>query len=134
MDGIHRVNFDCCALGMMTKDRHGVPMAAKKRTAVLTNSDAIATLLREARCRGEHKHQPLLDGRAGPCQVYTDKFCRQACESVKRELDTIRWRNQLQRVLDFSKPFGQLLAVQCRVEKLATPPEEDPFDELYRDK
>ena len=33
-----------------------------------------------------------------------------------------------------SEPFGQLLAVQCRVEKLATLPEEDPFDELYRDK
>ena len=35
---------------------------------------------------------------------------------------------------DVSKPFGQLLAAQCRLEKLATPPEEDPFDALYRDK
>ena len=89
LDGVHRISFDFCALGMTTETAQGNEAPAKKRTTVLTNSDAVATLLREAQCRGEHKHQQLLGGRAGPWQVYTEKFCRLICEGVKRELDTI---------------------------------------------
>ena len=109
LDGVHRVSFDFCTLGMMTKTADGKAAPAKKRTTVLTNSDAVATFLREAQCRGDHRHQQLLGGRAGPCQVYTEKFCRLICEGVKRELSIIRWRNQFQEVLDISRPFGQLM-------------------------
>ena len=124
VDGVHRINFDCCSREMKTKFGDKANMVSKQRKAVFTNSDAIATLLREAQCRGEHRHQ----------QSQTEMFCRLICEGVKREFSTIRWRNQLQKVLDISKPFGLLMAAQRRLEALATPPEEDPFDALYRDK
>ena len=65
--GVHVVKFDLCMLGMRTNDRQGKLTAAKKRITVMTNSPAVATLLREAQCRSERLHAPLLEGRAGPC-------------------------------------------------------------------
>ena len=131
LDGVHRVNFDFCALGMTTKTKDVKLAKAKKRTTVLTNSDAIATILREAQCRKDHTHQHLLEGRAGPCQEYIEPCCRLICEGVRRELDTVKWRNKLQKVLDVSKPFGKLMMVQAKIEAMAVPPEEDPFKAMY---
>ena len=134
----------------LTSDRLGKQSAAKKRTIVMTNSPAVAMLLREAQCRSEHQHTPLLEGRAGPCQQYPDQFCELICEGIKREKDTLQWRDTVGRrhqllacshqwraevppMSDVSKTFGQLLAVQKFTEKLATPPEEASLDQLYSD-
>ncbi len=133
LDGVHRVQFDFCRLGMATKDAEGVEKPAKRPTAVLTNSDAVATLLRHAQCLKDHEHVHLLGGKAGPCQEYPDKFTAAICEGVKRELDTIRWRNELYEVLDVSTPFGRLMTLQENVERQAVAPEEDPFELLYTD-
>ena len=133
VDGVHNVKFDFCTLGMETRDRDGRRAPAKKRTGILTNSDAIATLLREAQRRGEHKHQRLLDGRAGPCQRHPDKLCRLICEGIRGELDTIEWRNRLQKMFDIPTQFGNFMAIQQKLDNLATPPEEDPFVRLYDD-
>ena len=68
-DGIHGLNFD-----MTTKDEEERKAAARKKTAVLTNSNSISTLLRQAHCRGDHQHQPLVSGSwtmpslSGQCQ------------------------------------------------------------------
>ncbi len=133
MNGVMKVNFDFCAMDMKTKDVSGEMKPAKKRTTVLTNSAAIATLLREAQCTGLHEHVPLLEGRAGPCQEYTDKFCRIVCEGIKREIDTIKWRNRLCKVFDISTRFSQIMALQSKIEDVVVPPEEDNFDMLYKD-
>ena len=37
----------------------------------------------------------------------------------------------MQEVLDVSKPFGQLMALQDKLDKATIPPEEDPFERLY---
>ena len=132
MDGVYLAKFDFCMAGMKTIDGAGREAYAKKRTGILTNSPAVASILRGAQCRGEHKHEPLLDGRAGPCQQYPDKFCRLICEGIKKELDTVEWRNRMQKQFDISTPFGRIMAVQQKIE-LATPPEEDPFSALYDD-
>ena len=89
--------------------------------------------MREAQCSGEHKHQQLLGGRVSPCQVYTERFCRLICQGVRRELDTIRWRNQLQEVLDISRPFGQLITIQAKLEDAVVPPEEDPCADSWEE-
>ena len=130
LPGVHNVRFDFCMMGMETPDAEGNPAPAKKRTGILTNARAVADLLREAQCQGAHKHQPLLDGRAGPCQEYPDKFCRAVCEGVKRELDGVEWKNRLKKTLDVSGPFGKLMQIQTKMEELS-PPEEDPFAALY---
>ena len=88
LEGVHVVKFDFCMLGMLATDRQGNPAAAKKRTAMMNNFLAVATLLREAQCRAERLHAPLLDGKAGPCQQYPDQFRDLMCEGVKREKDT----------------------------------------------
>ena len=143
LEGVHVVKFDFCMLGMRATDRHGNPSSARKRTTVMTNSPAVATLLRDAQCRSEHQHTPLLGGKAGPCQEYTDQFCELICEGVRREKDTIKWRDdvaqkcqtnrcellmashqwrpEVHQVSDVSKAFSQLLAVQESIEKLTLP-------------
>ena len=50
-DDVFKVNFDFCMLDMETRTRDS-KVPAKKRTSVLTNSHAVAALLREAQCRG----------------------------------------------------------------------------------
>ena len=130
LDGVSVTKFDFCMLGMKTKDKDGNPRAAQKRTAVMTNSSAITLLLREAQCRAEHTHTQLLGGRAGPCQEYTDEFCRLVCEGVKREKDTLRWKCHMQEAFDITRPIHKLLSIQQKLEKFVTPPEESW---LYRD-
>ncbi len=131
VDGVHHVKFDFCMLGMETTDNQGRAAPAKKRTGVLTNSYAVANLLHGAQCRGEHWHMELVGGKAGPCQVYPDKFARLICEGIKKELDTVRWRNEMYEVFDIGTKFGQLMAMQEKIEKMAIPPEETPFEGIY---
>ena len=131
LDGVRKVLFDFCRLGMMTADDNGNEAYAKKRTAILTNSDATATLLRHAQCLGNHRHEPLLNGKASACQQYPDKFTMAICEGVKREMDTIKWRDEVFDILDVSTPFGKLMKLQEIIEAKAVAPEEDPFAELY---
>ena len=72
--GVYAAVFDFCMLGMETETDDGEKRAAKKRTKVLTNSVAVATLLREAQCDGQHEHEHLLNGRASACQEYPENF------------------------------------------------------------
>ena len=130
LEGVIVTKFDFCMLGMQTKDKEGKLGAARKRTAVMTNSPAISALLREAQCRAEHSHTQLLGGRAGPCQVYTKDFCRLVCEGVKREKDNLKWRSHMQDIFDITRPLNKLLSVQQKLESLTTPPEEC---QLYQD-
>ena len=132
LSGVFTAKFDFCMLGMTTTGAEGEVAAAKKRTGVITNSSAIASILRDAQCRGEHKHEQLLDGKAGPCQKYPDKFCRLICEGIRREMDTVEWKNRMKETFDISTSFGKVMALQAK-EELATPPEEDPFHQLYED-
>ena len=121
LDGVRMVKFDFCMLGMKTVDEEGKEAAARKRTRVMTNSNAVTLLLQEAQCRSEHKHQHLLSNRAGPCQEYTDEFCRLICEAIMREKDTVKWKNDMKEVFDITKPFAKLLSVQQKLEKLMRP-------------
>ena len=127
LDGIRIVKLDFCMLGMKTTDDNGKEAAARKRTKVMTNSNAVALLLQEAQCRSEHVHQHLLSNRAGPCQEYTDEFCQLICEEIKREKDTVKWKDHMREVFDITKPFAKLLSVHQKLEKLI---EEAPRPQL----
>ena len=111
-------------------------MSAKKRTAVMTNSPSIQLLLREAQCRLENSRVPFLDGRAGPCQTYPEKFCRLVYEGVKRDIENLQWRDEKAKVFVFTQPFGKLMAIQQEAERPQSleqtdPPEEDYFEQIY---
>ena len=75
------VDFDFCQLGMHFQ---GYPV--KKRTRLMTNPPCIANRLARFQCPGGHGHVPLMNGRAGPCQIYHRKFCTQVCLGLKDEL------------------------------------------------
>ena len=129
VQGVYKVAFDFCMMGMLTKGPDGEQHPAKKRTGILTNSQAIASALRRAQCDGKHVHVPLLGGGlAGPCQIYPDKFCRLVCDGLKEELARSRWRNQMAKTYDVTGQFGELM----RLEELQTVPEEVPdLSHLY---
>ena len=118
LDGIRVVQLNFCMLGMKTTDDNGKEAAARKRTKVMTNSNAVALLLQEAQCRSEHVHQHLLSNRAGPCQEYTDEFCQLICEEIKREKDTVKCKDHMREVFDITKPFAKHLSVHQKLEKL----------------
>ncbi len=137
LEGVLAVNFDFCTLGMKVGDRprdgqRKCPV--KKRTKVMTNSTALHALLLEAQCRGRHEcHADLRNGMASECQEYPEEFCRLVCEAIRRELDTVHWRNKICKSYDISQAFEKLLKVQAKVEKLTVPPEEDYLSQLYQD-
>ena len=45
----------------------------------------------------------------------------------------MEWRNRLQKIVDISTQFGDLMAIQQKLDNLATPPEQDPFVRLHDD-
>ena len=89
----------------------------------MTNSPAVAALLREAHCHGGRKHEQLLGGKAGPCQEYPKKFCRLICEGIKREIDTAKWRDKVCQAYDISRAFNKLMPAQDKMEKAYNAPE-----------
>ena len=60
--GVYKVDFDFCMLGMEARGDDGITRPAKKRTGILTNSEAVASLLERAQCHGGHEHVHLLGG------------------------------------------------------------------------
>ncbi len=135
LEGVLKANFDFCTLGMRVGDRPREDVKlhpVKKRTKVMTNSSMLHTLLVEAQCRGRHEqHGDLRDGKASECQEYPELFCKIICEAVKRELETIEWRNRICKQHDISHVFEKLMSIQKKTEQLATPPEEDHITALY---
>ena len=75
------VDFDFCQLGM-----HSQGYPARKRTRIMTNSLCISKRLSRFQCDHSHQHIPLMNGRAGACQVYPRNFCAQLCLGLKEEL------------------------------------------------
>ncbi len=132
-EGVMRVNFDFCMAGMMTGNKPGDGKRlypVKKRTGLLTNSNAVYTLFRQVQCSGLHQHHDIL-GRTSECQKYPEKFSKLICEAARRELDTIKWRNRLCETYDITGTIEKLMSVHEKLEKMECPPEEDPFAVLY---
>ena len=78
------VNFDFCMMGMKSSDEEG-EAPARKRTGALTNSKAIAEMLRQAQCEGSHRHVKLIGGKAKACEEYPEEFCEKVCKAAMKE-------------------------------------------------
>ena len=68
--------FDFCMCGMVATDADG-EAPARKRTRVITNSEAAAAALEERQCDGTHRHASLQ-------AVILTRFLRAAMISRKR--------------------------------------------------
>ena len=142
LSGVDAITFDFCMLGMTVEDKSGDKQPVQKKTTVITNSPSVQLLLREAKCRREHRHAHLLNGTAKACEIYPKKFCRLICEGVKRDMDNLKWRDERAKIFDITQPMGKLMALQEQAERLAKleqcckgagacPPEEDVFAQIY---
>ena len=109
LEGVYMARFDFCQLGMLAEDDAGNEMPTKKRTGVMTNSKNLAEALRQAQCRGLHKHVHLLNGKASACQVYPRQFCELVCQAVQKEIDDLKWRNRVTKNMDVTKEFEDLV-------------------------
>ena len=59
---------------------------ARKRTAVATNSEAVAAALERLQCDGAHKHVWLNAGRPRGCQAYPVDFCHLLCRAYAHQV------------------------------------------------
>jgi hypothetical protein len=85
MEGVEEVVTDQCMFGLTTWTRGKRRAAARKRTRFLTNAECVADEIQRS-CRGEHEHQPLTGGRAGPPQEYPRELCRAICRGIVKQL------------------------------------------------
>ena len=85
--GVQVVTADQCMYGLKTWRKKGgkKDVAARKRTKFMTNAKAIAMELNQ-RCRGEHEHQPLVDGRAKEAAQYPEPLCEAICRGLVEEM------------------------------------------------
>ena len=51
----------------------------------MTNAECVADEIRR-NFKGEHEHQPLTGGRAGPVQDYPQELCRVICRGIVKQL------------------------------------------------
>jgi len=86
-EGVVITVADQCMYGLKTwsKDRSIKYMPAIKITKFMTNSPCIAEEL-SRRCKGQHVHQQLMDGRAKEAAIYPEPLCRAICVGLIREM------------------------------------------------
>ena len=86
IDGVGTVVGDQCMYGLKTWGRHGREVAyARKRTKFMSNSEEIRYELSQ-RCKGLHKHQSLVGGRAEESARYPKELCRAICRGLMRQI------------------------------------------------
>ena len=68
-----------------SKDGNIKYISARTRTKFMTNSPCIAEEL-SRRCKGQHVHQQLMDGRAKEAAIYPEPLCRAICVGLIRDM------------------------------------------------
>lgn len=87
LPGVQEVEFDFCSLGMTSTNELG-QAPVKKRTRIITKCSALAEELRRHQCTRDHRHLPLVHGRASACQEYPIECCKAVCRAVASQIDT----------------------------------------------
>ena len=85
-DRVGEVVGDQCRYGLQTAGPNGERRPAKKPTRFLSSAAAILEQL-SLRCRGVHRHQPLLGAnRAGAAAIYPPGLCRAILAGAEEQL------------------------------------------------
>ena len=83
MAGVHKVGCDQCRYGLITTVK-GETRPARKTTAFLSNSWFVSNEL-TLRCRHDHDHFSLMEGRAKAAEQYPDPLCKAVCNGMKKQ-------------------------------------------------
>jgi len=128
--GVDKVSFDFCALGMQIKDKDGKLGPSLKKTSVLTNSKRISALLSKAKCKGKHQHVVLEGGKTAAAQIYPEIFCDAVCHGMKMELEDFKWLDAVYEKINVSEMVETLMATQSA--EVSDPPDEEADLALYK--
>ena len=58
---------------------------ARKRTSIMSNSQALLTELTTYQSRGRHKHVTMRGWKVTTFQVYNNEFCKTVFETIMKE-------------------------------------------------
>ena len=83
--GVKKVRGDMCQWGMQTHDSKGNPQAVLKPTGWATNSEHLAAKMAR-RCKENHEHVPLMEGRAAAAAVYPKPLVKGILEGLLEEM------------------------------------------------
>ena len=78
---VYEITIDMCAFQLRTKEGD----FARKPTMLVTNCFPLVKMLHK-RCPGDHRHQPLIGGRAAAAAQYTPSFVRAILQGLRRHL------------------------------------------------
>ena len=78
---VYEITIDMCAFQLRTKEGD----FARKPTMLVTNCFPLVKMLHK-RCPGDHRHQPLLGGRAAAAAQYTTPFVKAILQGLRRHL------------------------------------------------
>ena len=79
--GLVKQTFHMCGHGMTSMDQHGEGLVYKA-TTILTNNAVVADKV-ATKCSGDHRHVPLLDGRAKAASTYPPELCDRLIEAAE---------------------------------------------------
>ena len=115
LEGVGSVITDQCMFGLNTTGPQGQKMLAKKQTIFLSNAEEILKGLGR-KCDGQHQHQQLMSGRAGPAVVCPPALCK--CRGLMKQLQLKDWI------------VKSLLSVDAHMQKPDAPAQEE--DEVHK--
>ena len=85
MPGVIRVKGDMCEFEMTQVDGQGVGRI-KKSTGFATNAPELGRALSQT-CSRQHRHIPLIGGRAKAAEIYPPRLCKAIIEGLLRQME-----------------------------------------------
>ena len=82
--GVGKVNFDFDMFEMKSATEHEVRLA-RKRTRIISNSQALLKELAKYQTSGRHQYVTTREWKTTACHMYNNEFCRTVCETIMKE-------------------------------------------------
>lgn len=90
---VHTVVGHQCQYGLTTPGLDGHPTPALKQTRWMSNSHCMLARL-DSRCPRDHRHQPLLGGRARDAHIYPDRLTLEILRGMVDQQDATRLQDE----------------------------------------
>ena len=62
---------------------------ARKKTSIISNSQALLKELTKHQASGRHQHVRTREWKTTACQMYNDEFCKTMCETIMKEKNSL---------------------------------------------
>ena len=82
--GVGKVNFDFDVFEMKSAKEREVRLA-RKRTSIISNSQALLKELAKYQTSGRHQHVTTREWKTTVCHMYNNEFCKTVCETIMKE-------------------------------------------------